>query len=266
MRFDDFDKIMRKYEENIDQYILSDMYMIVRLDGRAFTKFTKAAKFEKPFDEKFRDLMVNTTEFLMKNSGFKIIYGYTESDEISLLFDISDNTFNRKVRKINTTLAGEASAYFTKQLIKENIIKNLTDDTIVSFDCRIIPIPNFDRVLDYFVWRQEDSHRNSLNGYCYWTARKEGLSKGEATKLIERRGNDFKNEMLFKKGINFNDTPTWHRRGVALYNKKVEKVGVNKLTGEKTITTRNSIFKDYELEIGEAYKEYIRNIVKEGTY
>ena len=34
--------------------------------------------------------------------GFNIIYGYTESDEISLLFHPNENTFNRKQRKLNS--------------------------------------------------------------------------------------------------------------------------------------------------------------------
>ena len=34
MRFDDFDKEMRKYEESLDHYILSDMFLVARLDGQ----------------------------------------------------------------------------------------------------------------------------------------------------------------------------------------------------------------------------------------
>ena len=87
MNFDDFDASMRIYEQSLDQYVLPDMYIAARLDGRSFTRLTKEiCKFEAPFDEKFRDLMVNTVKMLMTDSGFRIIYGYTESDEISLLF------------------------------------------------------------------------------------------------------------------------------------------------------------------------------------
>ena len=44
--------------------------------------------------------MVDTVKALM-NYGFRVIYGYTESDEISLLFHPEENTFARKVRKYN---------------------------------------------------------------------------------------------------------------------------------------------------------------------
>lgn len=117
MNFDEFDREMRVYEESLDQYILPDMYIAARLDGRSFTWLTKEiCKFEAPFDERFRDMMTATVRTLMEKSGFRIVYGYTESDEISLLFHPEEQTFSRKVRKLNTTLAGEASAAFSLPL------------------------------------------------------------------------------------------------------------------------------------------------------
>ena len=106
MVFDELDKKMRVYEQSLDQIILPDIYMVARLDGRGFTHLTKEfCKFEAPFDERFRDLMIETVKALM-DCGFKVIYGFTESDEISLLFSPNEDTFGRKVRKYNSTLAG----------------------------------------------------------------------------------------------------------------------------------------------------------------
>lgn len=71
MKFDDFDKRMRVYEQSIDQYIVPGMYIAARLDGRSFTKLTREiCKFEAPFDSRFRDLMVDTTKYIM-NCGFR---------------------------------------------------------------------------------------------------------------------------------------------------------------------------------------------------
>lgn len=146
MNFDILDKKMRVYEQSLDQVILPETYMVARLDGRGFTRLTKEiCKFEAPFDERFRDLMVNTVEALM-DCGFRIAYGFTESDEISLLFVPGDETFGRKVRKYNSTLAGEASAAFSIALGR-----------VATFDCRIVPLPNAEKVRDYFLWRQCNS-------------------------------------------------------------------------------------------------------------
>lgn len=246
MKFDDFDKKMRVYEESLDQYILPDMYIVARLDGRSFTRLTKdICKFKAPFDEKFRDLMVETVMSLM-NCGFRIIYGYTQSDEISLLFSPDENTFGRKVRKINTTLAGEASAAFSMLLGK-----------LATFDCRVAPLPNISRVVDYFIWRQEDACRNSLNGYCYWMSRKEGADKRQATSSLQGKDASYKNEFLFQRGINFNDTPVWQRRGIGLYYQEIEKEGFNPIKKENVVTKRREITTDYELPIKEEYRRYI---------
>ena len=140
MNFDLLDEKMRVYETANDYCVLPGIYMVARIDGRNFTRLTKELhNFEAPFDIKFRDYMVETTEHLM-NCGFRIIYGYTQSDEISLLFHLEDNTFNRKMRKLNSVLAGEASAKFTSLL-----------GDIGSFDCRISQLPSIEKVQDYFV-------------------------------------------------------------------------------------------------------------------
>lgn len=113
MKFDDLDKKMRVFETSTDLCVLPGMFMVARLDGRSFTRLTKeVAQFEAPFDMRFRDLMVATAESLM-TCGFRVSYAYTESDEISLLFDPAEQLFGRKLRKYNSTLAGEASAQFS---------------------------------------------------------------------------------------------------------------------------------------------------------
>jgi tRNA(His) guanylyltransferase len=152
MKFDDLDSKMRVFETSADHCVLPGIHMVARLDGRSFTRLTKeVSQFEAPFDVRFRDLMVSTAESLM-TCGFRVLYGYTESDEISLLFDPEEQLFGRKLRKYNSTLAGEASAHFSLKL-----------GQAASFDCRISQLPNVELVVDYFRWRNEDAVRNALN-------------------------------------------------------------------------------------------------------
>jgi tRNA(His) 5'-end guanylyltransferase len=116
------------------------------------------------------------------NCGFRIIYGYTQSDEISLLFHIDDCTFGHKERKLLSILAAEASVAFSMVVGRPAV-----------FDCRLIPLPNDEFVIDYFRWRQEDSHRNSLNAHCYWLLRKKGISAADVQKQISGLSNSDKN-------------------------------------------------------------------------
>ena len=246
MNFDVLDKSMRVYEQSIDQSILPDMYLVARLDGRSFSRLTKEiCNFEAPFDVRFRDMMVHTVIKLM-DCGFRVVYGFTESDEISLLFHKEESTFGRKVRKFNSVLAGYASAVFSLQL-----------GQAVAMDCRVVPLPSIEKVQDYFLWRQEDAHRNALNAHCYWLLRKEGLSAQTATALLEGRSIAYKNELLFSRGINFDKLPSWQKRGIGVYWSDVEKTGYNPITEQAVTAVRRELKTEYELPLGERYAEMV---------
>lgn len=250
MYFDDLDKKMRVYEKSIDQVILPDMYMVARLDGRSFSRLTKEiCNFEAPFDVEFRDMMVNTVKSLM-DCGFNVVYGFTESDEISLLFRWDENTFGRKVRKYNSILAGVASAAFSLQL-----------GQVAAMDCRMVPLPNIERVRDYFLWRQEDAHRNALNAHCYWLLRKEGLNATAATDELEGKSIAYKNELLFSRGINFNELPLWQKRGIGLYWVDEEKIGFNPITQTKEKAVRRKLKVDFDIPLGEKYADFVASFL-----
>ncbi len=251
MKFDDLDAKMRVFETANDVCVLPQIYMIARIDGRSFTRLTKEVhNFKAPFDETFRDFMVETVKHLM-NCGFRIVYGYTESDEISLLFDLNENAFGRKHRKYNSILAGEASAKFSILL-----------GSVAAFDCRICELPNMQLVVDYFRWRNEDAHRNALNAHCYWRLREDSFSKSEATKRIEKLNTAEKNELLYNYGINFNDVPNWQKRGIGIYWSAVEKEGINPTTNEKVTTKRRQLVADYDLPMKDDYNKYILGLVE----
>jgi hypothetical protein len=93
MNFDQLDQRMRIFETAHDQCVLPGILLVARLDGRNFTRLTKELHpFRLPFDEQMRDFMVATTQHLMQ-CGFRVIYGYTQSDEISLLFHPDEQAF-----------------------------------------------------------------------------------------------------------------------------------------------------------------------------
>ena len=224
--------------------------MVARIDGRCFTRLTKETyTFQAPFDSRFRDLMLATTEHLM-TCGFKVLYGYSQSDEISLLFDRSEETFGRKTRKFNSILAGEASAKFSLLL-----------GDLACFDCRISQLPAEQQVVDYFRWRQEDAHRNALNAHLYWCLRQDGWNATQATERAQGLSVAEKNELLFQYGTNFNDLPTWQKRGVGLYWQTYTKETLNPMTGETVQAQRRHIYQDLQLLMKEQYDGWIRQFL-----
>ncbi len=251
MNFDEFDRKMRVFETAQDVCVLPGIHMVGRLDGRGFTRLTKEAHpFEKPFDVRFRDLMIQTAEHLM-TCGFRAIYAYTQSDEISVLFHVDEETFGRKIRKFDSILAGEASAKFSLLL-----------GSIGTFDCRISQLPNTELVRDYFRWRQEDAHRNALNGHCYWALREHGQTVRDATEFLLRKSVAAKNELLFQNGVNFNDLPNWQKRGIGLEWETYEEPARNPLTGEAVISRRRRIRHVLDLPLREEYDKFILSIVR----
>ncbi|WP_442484464.1 tRNA(His) guanylyltransferase Thg1 family protein [Aeoliella sp. SH292] len=251
MKFDDLDSRMRVFETSDDRCVLPGIYMVARLDGRSFTRLTKEVQaFEAPFDERFRDAMVRTVEHLMQ-CGFRVTYGYTESDEISLLLDRDETTFGRKTRKLISILAGEASSHFSLYL-----------GVPACFDCRISQLPRKSDVVDYFRWRNEDAHRNALNAHCYWALRKEGKDAMDATKELAHLTNAAKNELLFQRGVNFNLVPSWQKRGVGVVWSNHEKHSTNSLTGQPVSTPRRRLRSVLDLPMRDEYSEFVAALLE----
>ena len=252
MDFETLDKQMRRFEQSLDRTMLEGIYVVARLDGHGFTRLTmKEWDFEKPFDIRFRDAMIETMRHLM-DCGFRIVYGYTQSDEISLSFHPLDDTFGRKERKLLSILAAEASVAFSMHTGKNAV-----------FDCRLVALPTANHVVDYFRWRQEDAHRNSLNSHCYWALCKEGLLASAAQKRMSGITNSEKNEILFARGINYNNLPLWQKRGVGMYFQDEERKGFNPKTKEETVCVRRVLHLEEELPTGEEYSRMIAGIVNE---
>ncbi len=145
-------RMKENYENRNRTYLTRRTPVIMRLDGKAFHTLTRGCK--KPFDLHFRISMQNTAKYLCNNiQGVKC--AYTQSDEISLLitdFDklTTDAWFNYNVQKMTSVSAAMASVKFTEEWGWTGL-----------FDSRVFNIPK-EEVCNYFVWRQQDWTRNSL--------------------------------------------------------------------------------------------------------
>lgn len=243
-----FEQRMRRGEYFHHLRVPDQVWTVLRLDGRGFSKLT-SSRFEKPFDPEFHKLMVETAVALTEE--FKALYCYTESDEISVLLPLSWDLFDREVEKIVSLSASVASAKFSLLL-----------GEVAHFDSRIWFGSQEGDVIDYFRWRQADAARCSLNGWAYWTLRNSGQTKQQASRALHKATRSEKNELLFSHGINFNDLPAWQRRGVGVYWETYQKVGQNPLTGETVTTNRRRITVDDQLPMKQDYDEFLLDLLR----
>lgn len=201
---------MKGYESVPQLKLIRRTPVIIRIDGRAFHTFTKGM--DRPFDDKLSTCMVETTKALVDNVE-NCVFGYTQSDEISLLL-IDYNKletqawFDNKVQKIVSISSSIATAHFN---IAQQVLFNGKINKLAMFDARVFNIPK-EEVYNYFIWRQQDCTRNSVQMV--------GRANFSHKELHKKSCSDIQ-EMLFQaKGINWNDTSTKYKRGVGVYKKQ----------------------------------------------
>lgn len=148
--------------------LMPNLPIIIRLDGRGFSKFTKPL--QRPYDERFLKLMQHVTQSLVKEYNCKI--GCTQSDEISLvMFNnyLTPCVFNGKLQKLISTISSYATAIFYtcfqdffKQTVSEYCEQNSLNN-LATFDCRIFNVPSIGEATNALYWRYLDCTKNSVS-------------------------------------------------------------------------------------------------------
>lgn len=208
---------VKKFEEH--QTCLPDTYILIRLDGKGFSKFSTLHNFEKPNDLKALQIMNESAKSVCQNFN-DILLAYGQSDEYSFVLKKKSNLYKRRKEKIISVIVSLfTSAYNSnfEKIFKKKLL------SFPIFDCRIVIYPNFKTLWDYFCWRQVDCHINNLYNTCFWKLVKEKQkSNQEAEKILKFTLSDFKNEMLFKEfGVNYSKIEAIYRKG-SLFVRKLE--------------------------------------------
>jgi tRNA(His) 5'-end guanylyltransferase len=222
------DRMKSYYENRAKTYLTRRSPVVIRLDGKCFHSFTK--NFKKPYDEVFHKAMNSTLQYLCKNiQGCK--FGYTQSDEISLLLTDYDtlNTdafFDYNVQKVCSIAASMATLHFNKAFrtyVNEYTTGKTLDSYSVEllkakdkgamFDARCFNIPTSE-ITNYFISRQQDATRNAIQmlGQTYFSS----------SQLHKKSTSDIQEILWSEKDINFNDMPIEFKRGVCCYKRSID--------------------------------------------
>lgn len=194
------DRMKSFYEDAYRISLPMRMPVVIRVDGKAFHSYTKGCK--RPFDEALSAAMNSVAIELCKEiQGAKL--AFLQSDEISVLINNytslnSEAWFMNNLQKIVSVSAGIASAVMTEESV--NIFGKIKR---AIFDSRAFVLPK-EEVCNYFVFRQQDATRNSVQ----MVAR-----SLYSHKELHKKNNSELQDLIMDKGINWNDIPTSQKRG-----------------------------------------------------
>ena len=279
---DDLGCRMKTFYEQIPKTkLMRRCPVAIRIDGRAFHTFTRG--FQKPFDEVLIKSMQETMKYLCENIQGCVL-GYTQSYEITLIlvdykkltssawFDYEvqkicsiaasmatmafNNIFSKYVNEFDLELAYNNNGIDTEENRKLWEIYKKAINKGAMFDARCFNIPK-EEVTNLVYWRQLDASRNSIQMV--------GQANFSHKELQNKSCNDIQDMLMTQKGINWNDLPTYQKRGSCCVRNKIviESDGVvetiqlrdtSKSENEWVIDTEIPIFK------GEG-REYIDRLV-----
>ena len=244
---------MKKYEGVPKTALMRRNPVIIRIDGKAFHTFTRG--FQRPFDNILIESMQETMKYLCENiQGCKL--GYCQSDEISLLLTDYENIntaawFDYEVQKMCSIAASMATLAFnrafskvfykwgnenlpdwdmggTNKLVDEKLIKlcntyESASEKGAMFDARCFSIPK-EEVCNYFLWRQQDCTRNSIQMV--------GQANFSHKELQNKSCDKIQDMLMLEKNINWNDFDTVKKRG-SCCTKTGKHTVVNMQSGEQ---------------------------------
>ena len=284
----DLAKRMKDYESISKTRLMKRCPVLCRIDGKAHHSFTRG--FQRPFDELYMKTMQETTKYLCENLQ-GVVVGYTQSDEITLVFvdyeklDTSPY-FDYEVQKLCSIIASMTTMIFNKLFAKyaENFIQTCKADyetrglcgegTVeyelcrtyqkamekgAMFDARVFNLPK-EEVTNCLYWRQLDATRNSIQmvGQAYFSQKE----------LHCKTCNDIQDMLVLQKNINWNNFPTYQKRGTCVIKKECEEyeqMDVSKKDESNPEKKRAHWVIDTEIPLfkGDG-RQYIENLVMVG--
>ena len=248
-----YEKEFKELEQLTEQKFTFDYdnYIVVRVDGDKFHRFSSEHNFHKPNDKRALDLMIESAKQVINAYKGHIPLAYGHSDEFSFLIKSTSRMLSRRSSKINSMLAAVfATAYNTEW----DKFLDTPRRYNAWFDAKSFPYPTYQKTINYFRWRQVDCHVNNLyntslhamtgrymrhelipGGEIKKTSIREWVcdkskffSSPEATNRLSGTNSSDKNNILFEQyAINYNDELEQFKKGTVLVDTQIDYNGKN---------------------------------------
>ncbi|XP_030975706.1 tRNA(His) guanylyltransferase 1-like isoform X2 [Quercus lobata] len=234
---EDVEKIKPEFVRSFqfENKLMPSTWIVIRIDGCHFHRFSEVHEFEKPNDKQALNLM-NSCAVAVLEEIQDIIFTYGVSDEYSFVLKKDSQFYQRRASEIvSVTVSFFSSMYVMKwkEFFPQKELKYPP-----SFDGRVVCYPSSKILLDYLAWRQVDCHINNQYNTCFWMlVKKKGKSKSEAQHYLKGTQAKEKNELLIKEfGIDYNELEIMFRQGSLAFWQKEDK----NMTHESKGSVQNS--------------------------
>ncbi|KAM7493686.1 hypothetical protein LguiB_028295 [Lonicera macranthoides] len=205
--------------------LMPSTWIVVRIDGCHFHRFSEVHEFEKPNDEHALNLM-NSCAVAVVEEFNDVVFAYGESDEYSFVLKRDSQLYQRCASGIVSAIVSFFSSLYVmkwKDFFPKKELK-----CPPYFDGRAVCYPSSEILRDYLAWRQVDCHINNQYNTCFWMQVKSGKSKSQAQEDLKGTQKDKKYRGLFEDfGIVYNALPIMFRQGSSIFWDKEETTETN---------------------------------------
>lgn len=271
------------YESRNKSFLPRKSYIIIRIDGKAFHTYTKnlSRPFDDGFMEDMDNTAIYLCKNIM---GAKFAFVQSDEISILLTDFEKINTeawFDNNIQKMCSVSASMATSKFNqlrtrrklltdivevekladldkeynkncsvgelnikKSLSIKEMINRFNDCSLAEFDSRVFQIPQKNEVENYFIWRQQDTTRNSILSVAHSLYNQKELS-GKNTKLLQ--------DLIFEKGINWDNYEAKYKRGRIIVKENYQELNSDKINRSRWISVAPPIFTQN--------KEFLQNII-----
>jgi tRNA(His) 5'-end guanylyltransferase len=213
--------------------------LVARLVGRRFDQLLEDGSYDKPYDPRFGKAMVKTLSYLVTVLGAS--FGYVERTELSL-YAISAGGDGRRLM---SRIAGEAAGKLS-----------LLIGHVATFDAHLYEFPDADLALEYFRWRQGDTHVTAIDRYCTHVLSASGADQSAVPRILDGLGPDEKVELLRQNALDFSTVPAWQRYGACVKLRPLD--GAEGANGQSA-----RLLVDLNLPFEEEFQNYLRRALSQ---
>ncbi|KAJ6334160.1 hypothetical protein OIU78_011129 [Salix suchowensis] len=200
--------------------LMASTWIVIRIDGCHFHRFSEVHDFEKPNDEQALNLM-NSCAVAVLQEFPDVVFSYGVSDEYSFVLKKDSQFCQRKASNIVSIVVSFFTSMYVmnwKAFFPQKELKYCP-----VFDGRAVCYPSTEILRDYLAWRQVDCHINNQYNTCFWMLVKSGKSKSEAQRALKGTQAQEKKEMLAWFGIDdYNALPAMFRQGSSVFQSGLE--------------------------------------------